>query len=62
MVRLITHNLLSCHVKGCDTNNFPLHFKNVELEIKEAEYNPDFIQGFVSKLDWNALVGTAKEV
>ncbi|KAH9938762.1 Trm112p-domain-containing protein [Epithele typhae] len=29
MVRLITHNLLACHAKGCTSNNCPLRFKAV---------------------------------
>jgi len=62
MVRLITHNLLACHVRGCTSNNFPLIFKDVMLEQREAEYNPDFLREFMPKLDWQALVGTAKSV
>jgi len=62
MVRLITHNLLACHVRGCTSNNFPLVFKDVQLELREAEFNPDFLRGFMPKLDWKALVDTAKSV
>jgi multifunctional methyltransferase subunit TRM112 len=62
MVRLITHNLLACHVKDCNSNNFPLGFKDVQLEIREADFNPDFLRGFMPKLEWTALVNTAKEV
>ena len=62
MVRLITHNLLACHVKDCNSNNFPLEFKDVQLEIREADFNPDFLRGFMPKLEWTALVNTAKEV
>jgi len=62
MVRLITHNLLACHVRGCTSNNFPLIFKDVQLELRESEYNPDFLRGFMPKLEWQALVDTAKSV
>jgi multifunctional methyltransferase subunit TRM112 len=62
MVRLITHNLLACHVKGCTTNNFPLEFKDVEVQLQEAEFNPDFLRGFMPKLEWKALVETARQV
>lgn len=62
MVRLVTHNLLACHAKDCNTNNFPLVFQNVQLEIREAEFNPGFIQSFLPKIEWNALVKTAQEV
>jgi multifunctional methyltransferase subunit TRM112 len=62
MVRLITHNLLACHAKDCNSNNFPLIFKDVQLEIREAEFNSDFIKSFIPKIEWNALVKTAYEV
>lgn len=62
MVRLITHNLLACHVKGCNANNFPLQFKNVQIELREAEFNPEFLKGFMPKIEWKALVDAAREV
>ncbi|KAJ7039574.1 hypothetical protein C8F04DRAFT_1085735 [Mycena alexandri] len=62
MVRLITHNLLACHVKGCTSNNFPLEFKDVQVVLRESEFNPDFLRGFIPKLEWPALVGAAREL
>ena len=62
MVRLITHNLLACHVKGCTTNNFPLKFTNIELALREAEFNPDFLRGFLPRIEWDALIQASREV
>ncbi|KAI5118480.1 hypothetical protein M0805_003512 [Coniferiporia weirii] len=62
MVRLITHNLLACHVKGCTSNNFPLAFKDVQIELREAEFNEDFLRGFAPRLEWKALVDAAKQL
>jgi len=62
MVRLITHNLLACHAKGCTSNNFPLQLKDVQIALREAEFNPDFIRGFMPKIEWNALVDAARQV
>jgi len=62
MVRLITHNLLACHVRGCTSNNFPLIFTDVIVEQREAEFNPDFLIGFMPKLEWKGLVDTAKSL
>jgi hypothetical protein len=62
MVRLITHNLLACHAKGCTSNNFPLAFKDVEIEVREADFNPEFIKNFMPKIEWKALVTAAKQV
>lgn len=62
MVRLITHNLLACHAKGCTSNNFPLQFKDIAIELREAEFNPDFLRGFLPRLEWGALVDAARQV
>ncbi|TFY81508.1 hypothetical protein EWM64_g2503 [Hericium alpestre] len=62
MVRLITHNLLACHAKNCNTNNFPLQLKDVQVEQREAEFNPDFLRGFMPRIEWKALVEAAKQV
>ncbi|KZV67393.1 Trm112p-domain-containing protein [Peniophora sp. CONT] len=62
MVRLITHNLLACHAKGCTTNNFPLQIKDAQLALREAEFNADFLRGFIPRLEWGALVSAAREL
>lgn len=67
-MRLITHNLLACHAapggKACvSPANFPLAFQDVtRLETSEAELNPEFLRGFVHKLDWPALVTASRQV
>ncbi len=62
MVRLITHNLLACHVKGCTTNNFPLKLTNVKLALREGDFNPDFLRGFLPRIEWDALIQASREV
>ena len=62
MVRLITHNLLACHAKGCTTNNFPLKFSNIKLALRDADFNPDFLRGFLPRIEWDALVQASREV
>lgn len=63
MVRLITHNLLACHAKGCTSNNFPLRFQDVtQIEVRDAELNPEFLKRFIPRLEWTALVDSAKQV
>ncbi|KAI9451514.1 Trm112p-domain-containing protein [Lactarius psammicola] len=62
MVRLITHNLLACHAKGCTTNNFPLKLGNVKLALREADFNPDFLRGFLSRIEWDALAQASREI
>jgi hypothetical protein len=64
MVRLFTHNLLACHAKSCvgAPAAFPLAFKDVTIAVREAEFNADFLRGFLSRLEWGALVSAAKQV
>ncbi|KAH9925045.1 Trm112p-domain-containing protein [Epithele typhae] len=62
MVRMITHNLLACHAKGCTSNNFPLRFKDVAVELRDADFNADFLRGFLPRLEWPALVNAAREL
>mgnify|MGYP001599131869 FL=1 len=64
MVRLITQHLLACPVKTCSyPSNFPLSFQNVEtIQVVEAEFNEEFMRGFVGRLEWDALRKSAAEV
>src|SRR5882762_11621085 len=62
MVRLITHNLLACHAKGCTTNNFPLQFRDAKIGLREAEFNAEFVRNFLPKIEWKALVDAARQV
>jgi len=62
MVRLITHNLLACHAKDCTTNNFPLKLTNVKLALRDADFNPDFLRGFLPRVEWDALIQASREV
>ncbi|RUS26745.1 hypothetical protein BC938DRAFT_484176 [Jimgerdemannia flammicorona] len=61
-MRLMTHNMLQCHVKNCDANNFPLRLEEVEVEQIETEFNPDFLKNVIGKLEWEALVSTAMQL
>ena len=61
-MRLITHNMLQCHVKGCNANNFPLQLQEVVLEQEEAELNEDFLRNMLGKIEYEALVDTCLKV
>ena len=62
-MRLFTHNFLQCHVKGCNSSSsYPLKLADVELEEKDAEFNIEFIRGFMTKIDWKALHRTVQEL
>ncbi|KAI8390803.1 uncharacterized protein BYT42DRAFT_610082 [Radiomyces spectabilis] len=61
-MRLITHNMLQCHVKNCNTNNFPLRFEDAQVELIEADYNPEFLANMLDKIEWDALLQTAVQL
>ncbi|CAI2179527.1 16387_t:CDS:2 [Funneliformis geosporum] len=61
-MRLITHNMLQCHAKNCNSNNFPLQLSQVEIVNQETEFNPMFLRNMLPKLEWNALVKTALQI
>ncbi|GAA6043756.1 hypothetical protein JCM8097_006655 [Rhodosporidiobolus ruineniae] len=64
MVRLLTHNLLSCPSRACSyPSNFPLAFRNVDkLEHQEADYSEEFLRGVLSRIEWAALRKSAAEL
>lgn len=62
MVRLITHNLLACHAKNCTANNFPLRFQDASVAHRDADFNADFLRGFLARIEWVALVDAARQV
>ncbi|KAI9350390.1 hypothetical protein BD770DRAFT_326731 [Pilaira anomala] len=61
-MRLITHNMLQCHVKNCNNNNFPLRFEDVQVELIEADFNPEFLSNMLNKIEWDALYNTAVQL
>ncbi|GAA94668.1 uncharacterized protein L969DRAFT_94699 [Mixia osmundae IAM 14324] len=63
-MRLITHNLLSCHAKLCSApTNFPLDLQNcTTVEDRPVDFNPDFLRGFLPKLEWPALLRASRQL
>ncbi|QDZ18738.1 Trm112p domain-containing protein [Chloropicon primus] len=60
-MKLLTHNMLECHIKGV-TNKYPFKVEAEEMENCECEFNPDFLRRMYPKLDWKALKETADEL
>ncbi|CAM9655621.1 unnamed protein product [Chrysoparadoxa australica] len=60
-MRLITHNLLKCNVKGvAQDGGFPLIIEAQEIRNTEQEMDPEFILSMLPKLEWQALRDGAK--
>jgi hypothetical protein len=63
-MKLLTLNFLTCSVKTCKTNvaSFPLHPRDAELEILEAEINLPFLTNILPRLMWAELRTICGEV
>ena len=72
-MKLLTHNLLVCHVKACVETaqrtsegpcNFPLRIDVAEGGLKQeaSEFSPELMLRLLPKLDWAALRKTAREL
>jgi multifunctional methyltransferase subunit TRM112 len=63
-MKLLTLNFLTCAIKTCKTqaSSFPLHPKDSELEIIEADLNLPFLKNILPRLMWEELRVISKEV
>lgn len=63
-MKLLTLNFLTCAVKACKSSpaSFPLHPRDAELEIVEADINLAFLQNILPRLMWAELRGMVDEV
>ena len=48
-MRLFTHNILQCHVKGCTSNNYPLTLRNIKYN-PVPEIQPEKATALISRL------------
>ncbi|SBS92768.1 multifunctional methyltransferase subunit TRM112, putative [Plasmodium malariae] len=65
-MRLLTHNFLKCNETQC-TGGYPLLIKLDEsaeesIKIVEQEMNAEFVRNVLSKVDYDVLYSTAKEL
>ncbi|KAH4647617.1 hypothetical protein HBH81_024140 [Parastagonospora nodorum] len=60
----LTANCLTCAIKTCKTNplSFPLHPRDAELEIQEADVNLAFLKNILPRLMWEEIRVIAAEL
>eukprot|EP00877_Chromochloris_zofingiensis_P012423 jgi/Chrzof1/7434/Cz02g23160.t1 len=58
-MKLLTHNMLSCHIKGVQ-NGFPFKIQASKIEEREADYDPDFLRHIFPKIEWKAFLEGAR--
>ncbi|KAF2134331.1 Trm112p-domain-containing protein [Dothidotthia symphoricarpi CBS 119687] len=63
-MKLLTLNFLTCAIKTCktDPSSFPLHPRDAELEIQEAEVNLPFLRNILPRLMWAELSVICREL
>lgn len=63
-MKFLTTNFVQCAVKSCSKSAdcFPLKYSDVVLQRQEVDFDPVYITNLLPKLDWPALVSTAKEL
>mmetsp|Transcript_18376 Transcript_18376/g.54856 ORF Transcript_18376/g.54856 Transcript_18376/m.54856 type:complete len:96 (+) Transcript_18376:140-427(+) len=60
-MKLLTHNMLACHIKGVK-NNYPFLIEATQVEARDADYNPDFLKHIFPRIDWPAFMQGAKSL
>lgn len=63
-MKLLTLNFLTCAIKTCKSSpaSFPLHPRDAELEVVEADLNLPFLKNILPRLMWDELRVIAGEV
>lgn len=74
-MKLLTHNMLSCHIKVTTMNapnsnvqhgaqgvtqGYPFQIEATKVEVRETDYDPDFLRHMFGRIEWHALVAGAK--
>lgn len=53
-MKLLTHNMLQCHIKGVK-NGYPFKIEAEKVETREMDYDPDFLRHIFPRIQWDAL-------
>ena len=61
-MKLLTHNLLKCNVKGCLSDNFPLRVVATAVADSAVDFNGPLIVRMLEKLDWGAFRNAVHEL
>ncbi|KAF2794041.1 Trm112p-domain-containing protein [Melanomma pulvis-pyrius CBS 109.77] len=63
-MKLLTLNFLTCAIKTCKSSpaSFPLHPRDAELEVVEADLNLAFLKNILPRLMWDELRVIASEL
>ena len=60
-MKLLTHNMLSCHIKGV-TNGYPFKIDAQKVEEVDTDFDPDFLRNIWPRIEWGALKEAAESM
>lgn len=60
-MKLLTHNMLACHIKGV-TNNYPFAIEVTQIAQRDADFNPDFLKHIFPRIMWPAFLQGAESL
>lgn len=60
-MKLLTHNMLSCHIKGV-TNGYPFKIEPTKVEEVDTDFDPDFLRNIWPRIEWHALKEAAESL
>lgn len=61
-MKLITHNMLTSKVLKNVVTGFPLKIEATKVEMKKADFQPEFITRMLKKIDYPVLYNAAQTV
>ena len=61
-MKLLTHNILTSKVLKNVTTGYPLKLTATKTEVKKSDYQPEFIDRMMRKVDYKALFDVAQSV
>lgn len=53
-MKLLTHNMLSCHIKGV-TNGYPFKIEAAKVEEADIDFDANFLRNIWPRIEWPAL-------
>lgn len=60
-MKLLTHNMLTSHVKGVK-NGYPLLLVAKQVIVNMVDFNSEFVARMLPKVNWGVLKTTAQSV
>ncbi|KAL0033794.1 hypothetical protein WJX77_005345 [Trebouxia sp. C0004] len=60
-MKLLTHNMLACNIKGV-TNGYPFKIDATKVEEVDTDFDPDFLRNIWPRIEWKALKEAAESL